>query len=293
MPYTSVSGGIETGIGRTLEHVLVRCRTEPAPVRDPLIGVAGWAMASDADPADATGWRDPAQVDEYVSRISVLAPRLAGEEVLVDALPPEPRRVLDLGCGDGRLAARVLEARLRSRRWSASTPRRRCSPSPATRFADRLACRHPRRRPPGSDRRAGSVRRDRVGLRHPPPAGRPDKRRLFGEMAGAAPTRRPVRQPRGGGLSHAGAPPHVPRRHREGGPTIPEDQLADVESQLTWMRDAGLEPGRLPVALAGVRAARRGRLIPTRNRPPNGPNAPSGWGPLALVHRPDAAYEGR
>ena len=64
-----------------------------------------------ASGADATGWRDPAQVDEYVTRIAGLAPRLAGEDVLVDALPPEPRRVLDLGCGDGRLAARVLEAR--------------------------------------------------------------------------------------------------------------------------------------------------------------------------------------
>lgn len=40
-----------------------------------------------------------------------MAPRAAGEEVLVSVLPESPRSVLDLGCGDGRLAALVLEHR--------------------------------------------------------------------------------------------------------------------------------------------------------------------------------------
>ena len=44
-------------------------------------------------------------------RIDRLPPRLAGEQVLAEALPPEPRRVLDLGCGDGRLAGLVVDAR--------------------------------------------------------------------------------------------------------------------------------------------------------------------------------------
>jgi tRNA (cmo5U34)-methyltransferase len=50
-------------------------------------------------------------VDRYLARIGGLAPRAAGEEVLVSVLPDSPRSVLDLGCGDGRLAALVLEHR--------------------------------------------------------------------------------------------------------------------------------------------------------------------------------------
>ena len=56
-------------------------------------------------------WHDPATVDEYLGRVGTLAPRLAGEAMLTEVLPPAPARVLDLGCGDGRLAALVLAAR--------------------------------------------------------------------------------------------------------------------------------------------------------------------------------------
>jgi tRNA (cmo5U34)-methyltransferase len=56
-------------------------------------------------------WSDPAKVDEYVGRVGRLAARLAGEAALVELLPPAPRRLLDLGCGDGRLTALVLDAR--------------------------------------------------------------------------------------------------------------------------------------------------------------------------------------
>jgi tRNA (cmo5U34)-methyltransferase len=57
------------------------------------------------------GWSDPEQVEEYLERVARLAPRLAGEAALAEALPATPRRVLDLGCGDGRVAALVLQAR--------------------------------------------------------------------------------------------------------------------------------------------------------------------------------------
>ena len=55
-------------------------------------------------------WNSSAKVDEYLSRIGRSEQRLAGEAVLREVLPDSPNSVLDLGCGDGRLAALVLEA---------------------------------------------------------------------------------------------------------------------------------------------------------------------------------------
>jgi SAM-dependent methyltransferase len=57
------------------------------------------------------GWSDPEQVAWYTERIGKLEARRAGERMLIEVLPAAPRRVLDLGCGDGRLAALVLEHR--------------------------------------------------------------------------------------------------------------------------------------------------------------------------------------
>ena len=56
-------------------------------------------------------WKDPGKVAEYVGRVDRLAARAAGEAELVEALPATVERVLDLGCGDGRLIALVLGAR--------------------------------------------------------------------------------------------------------------------------------------------------------------------------------------
>ena len=57
------------------------------------------------------GWHDPEQVEWYLGRIGRLEARQAGERMVVELLPPAPRRVLDLGCGDGRLSELVLSAR--------------------------------------------------------------------------------------------------------------------------------------------------------------------------------------
>ena len=48
----------------------------------------------------ATAWSDPDRVDWYLTRIGGLAPRGAGEEVLVSVLPESPHTVLDLGPGE-------------------------------------------------------------------------------------------------------------------------------------------------------------------------------------------------
>jgi len=56
-------------------------------------------------------WHDHDKVGEYLGRVGRLRYRQEGEDVLVEFLPATPRRVADLGCGDGRLAALVLEHR--------------------------------------------------------------------------------------------------------------------------------------------------------------------------------------
>ena len=62
-------------------------------------------------PTPVGGWSDPAQADWYVDRIGRLEARQAGERMVAEVLPRTPRRVLDLGCGDGRLASLVLDER--------------------------------------------------------------------------------------------------------------------------------------------------------------------------------------
>ena len=56
-------------------------------------------------------WNDPAHAGSYLERADRLPHRREGEDVLVADLARRPiTRVLDLGCGDGRLAALVLAA---------------------------------------------------------------------------------------------------------------------------------------------------------------------------------------
>ena len=62
------------------------------------------------DVADET-WQSQEKVDEYLARVGGLPARVAGEAVLAEILPPAPSSLLDLGCGDGRLAGLVLAAR--------------------------------------------------------------------------------------------------------------------------------------------------------------------------------------
>ena len=65
----------------------------------------------DATPTPTAGWSDESQVAWYLGRIGRLEARQAGEQVLIDVLPERPVRMLDLGCGDGRLTALALEHR--------------------------------------------------------------------------------------------------------------------------------------------------------------------------------------
>jgi tRNA (cmo5U34)-methyltransferase len=56
-----------------------------------------------------SSWSDPDRVEHYLARIGGIEASGAGEKVLTTLLPVSPRAVLDLGCGDGRLSALVLD----------------------------------------------------------------------------------------------------------------------------------------------------------------------------------------
>jgi SAM-dependent methyltransferase len=59
----------------------------------------------------ANEWRSAAHAGAYLERADQIPHRAAGESVLLEELPPNVSRVLDLGSGDGRLLDLVLRAR--------------------------------------------------------------------------------------------------------------------------------------------------------------------------------------
>lgn len=60
-------------------------------------------------PVAPSSWADAPVVERYLDRVGDLPPRVAGEDVLRSIVSGRARSVLDLGCGDGRLAALVME----------------------------------------------------------------------------------------------------------------------------------------------------------------------------------------
>jgi tRNA (cmo5U34)-methyltransferase len=185
-----------------------------------------------------TGWHDPDHVQEYLGRVGTLAPRLAGEAVLVEVLPAAPDRVLDLACGDGRLAALVLEARPSVRHVMAVDRSAPMLAEARARFAadPRVEVR------PGdlADPLAPLGRFDLIvsgfAIHH---LDHPGKQRLFAEVA--------VQLNPGGLFANlevvASATPELHAEFRRAigrAADDPEDQLAPVETQLGWMRQAGL-----------------------------------------------------
>ena len=196
-------------------------------------------MSDGAEAVGPTGWRDPAQVDWYVTRIERLPPRLAGEAALVDVLPPEPRRVLDLGCGDGRVAALVIDARPSVEQVVAIDSSPPMLERARERFADdgRVEVCSGDLREPLEVADHFDVVVSGFAIHH---LADERKRELFGEVASSL---------RPGGLFAnlevvASATPELHRTFLTAigrAADDPEDQLADVESQLTWLREAGLE----------------------------------------------------
>jgi len=62
-------------------------------------------------PTPLGGWSDETRVSWYLDRLPRLTSRAPGEQMLAELLPAHPRRLLDLGCGDGVLARLALDRR--------------------------------------------------------------------------------------------------------------------------------------------------------------------------------------
>jgi SAM-dependent methyltransferase len=185
-----------------------------------------------------SSWHDEGKVQEYVGRVGRLAARAAGEAELVEALPERVERVLDLGCGDGRLGAVVIDARpavLDVVGLDDSPPMIDLA---RERFAgdNRVDVRPHDLRDELPDLGHFDVVVSGFAIHH---LDHDRKRSLFAEIAEAL-------EPGGVFANLEVVQCATPELHEEFNRRIerpggdPEDALAGVEEQLTWMRAAGL-----------------------------------------------------
>jgi SAM-dependent methyltransferase len=189
-------------------------------------------------PTPTGGWDDDAQVEWYVTRIGRLEARQAGERMVADLLPAAPTRIIDLGCGDGRLAALVLEQRPSVTRVVAVDRSGPMLDRARERFADdpRVEVRFGDLEQPLAADGPYDVVLTGFAVHHLEDA---RKQALFAEVA-------ELLAPAGVFLNLEVVASATPQRHAEFLEAIgrtaddPEDRLAPVEDQLAWMRAAGL-----------------------------------------------------
>ncbi len=186
----------------------------------------------------AGGWDDERKAQDYLDRVGTLGPRRVGEFELLEALPQRVRSILDLGCGDGRLAALVRDEHPELERIVA------VDKSPPMLGAARSVF--------GTDGRVSILEHDLndsiatlgrfdavvsgFAIHH---VSNDRKRGLFAEV-------KEVLVPGGTFANLEVVQSATPERHAEFYRRIgrseddPEDVLAPVEPQLDWMREAGL-----------------------------------------------------
>jgi SAM-dependent methyltransferase len=188
--------------------------------------------------ADGERWSDHSKAHEYLHRVGTLAPRIAGEGVLAEILPEAPERVLDLGCGDGRLADLVLRERPHVAEVVAVDISPPMLDAARERFADdvRVDVRSHDMGTPITALGSFDLIVSGFAIHH---LEDDRKRTLFAQIA---------EQLRPGGVFAnleviQTATPELQAAFVEaiGRPCgDPEDRLVDIETQLGWMRDAGL-----------------------------------------------------
>jgi tRNA (cmo5U34)-methyltransferase len=185
-------------------------------------------------------WTSAQHVHRYLERADEYPRRAEGERVLLEHVPRETRRILDLGTGDGRLLAQLRADRRQMRGVGLD-------------FSELML--EAARKRFGDDERIELVEHD---LTEPLPAiGRfdavvssmaihhlehPRKRSLYGEVFD-------LLEPGGvfANFEHVASPSHrmhvaffeaigEPLEHDD-----PSDRLLDVESQLAWLRELGFD----------------------------------------------------
>lgn len=186
----------------------------------------------------SASWKDEGKVSEYLERVDKLAARRAGEAELIEALPASAGRMLDLGCGDGRLIEVVRGARPgveaigldNSAPMLALAHDRFGGDDSVTVLEHDLACEIPA---------LGTfdVIVSGFAIHH---LTHDRKRSLFREISGRL-------RPGGVFANLEVVACATPELHEEFNRRIgrpggdPEDVLAGVDEQLTWMREAGLQ----------------------------------------------------
>lgn len=183
------------------------------------------------------GWSDPDRVDWYLSRIDKLGARRAGEQMLVDVLPESPRAALDLGCGDGRLCDLLRRARPSLETIVGVDNSSPMLERARQRLYDQgVVLEHWDLNDPIASLGEFDVIVSGFAIHHLTDH---RKQRLFGEIAQQL-------QPGGIFANLEVIQSATPERHAEFLAAVgrtendPEDELATVEDQLGWMRDAGL-----------------------------------------------------
>jgi tRNA (cmo5U34)-methyltransferase len=180
-------------------------------------------------------WLAAEKVEEYRGRADRIPHRTEGETVLLELLPERVGRVLDLGCGDGRLLALVLEARP-----GAGGVAMDFSPPMLERARERFAgvpsveLREHDLAEPLPDLGDFDLVVSSLAIHH---LDDPRKRELYAEVFQAL-------SPGGRftNLEHVSSP--TPALHRDylelaRVPEDPSNRLLDVETQLRWLRELG------------------------------------------------------